>query len=148
MPRAACDSSRSTSSDVVPWVQSSAAPRRRTAKTEVQARVFTTPRRPVQAELLSARLAEAEDELRVVGHLVRRPRRVPRELDLDVLDAGQLGRSAVDVLLDHRPSGTTHRSQAVRDLHLRACDADDLEEPENADVHPQPGILDAPHRLD
>ena len=33
-------------------------------------------------------LAEAEDELRVVGHLVRRPRRVPRQLGLDVLDLG------------------------------------------------------------
>src|SRR5262249_49446708 len=30
-------------------------------------------------------LAEPQNELRVVGHLLRRPRRVPRQLDLDVL---------------------------------------------------------------
>ena len=30
------------------------------------------------------RLAEAEDELRVVGHQLRRPRRVPGQLDLDL----------------------------------------------------------------
>src|SRR6187551_1374319 len=32
-------------------------------------------------------LAEAENELRVVGHPVRRPRGVERQLQLDVLDA-------------------------------------------------------------
>jgi cytochrome c oxidase assembly factor CtaG len=35
-------------------------------------------------------LAEAENELRVVGHPVRRPRRVERQLQLDVLHPGHL----------------------------------------------------------
>jgi hypothetical protein len=35
-------------------------------------------------------LAEAEDELCVVGHLLRRPRRIPSQLDFDVVDPGNL----------------------------------------------------------
>src|SRR3954454_18585608 len=108
---------------------------------EAQAELFSTPCRRWQARNSSGRLAEAEDELRVVGHLVRRPRRVPRELDLDVLDARQLGRGAVDVLLDHRPRGATHRREAVRDLDLRSGDVDVVEKPEVDDVHAELRIL-------
>ncbi len=42
-----------------------------------------------QAKCLQIRLAEAEDELRVVRHAVGRPGRVERQLDLDLLDPGQ-----------------------------------------------------------
>src|ERR1041385_1505725 len=68
---------------------------------EAQEGVLISLGRPRQAAISSARSAEAEDELRVVGHLVRRPGWIPRQLDLDVLDARQLGGGAVDVLLDH-----------------------------------------------
>ena len=44
-----------------------------------------------QMHNLPGHLAEAEDELRVVGHPVRRPRRVERQLELDVLDPLDLG---------------------------------------------------------
>jgi hypothetical protein len=47
--------------------------------------VLTQP--PAKATA-AAGSAESQDELRVVGHLVRRPRRVPGELGVDVLDAG------------------------------------------------------------
>ena len=40
--------------------------------------------------LAGVRLADAEDELGVVGHALRRPGRIPGELDLDVLDPGTL----------------------------------------------------------
>src|SRR5918994_7899338 len=73
----------------------------------------TTPTRmrivaPIAADY-TRRLAEAEDELGVVGHLVRRPRRVERQLDLDLLHALHGGRRVVDVLLDHRSGGGTPR---------------------------------------
>src|SRR6266508_2820979 len=47
-------------------------------------------------------------ELGIVGHLLRRPRRVERQLDLHVLHTRKLGRDAVDVLLDHRPGRAAH----------------------------------------
>src|SRR5919198_5438347 len=43
-------------------------------------------------------LTEAQDELRVVGHLFRRPRRVPRELGLDVLDPRDRAHDLLDRL--------------------------------------------------
>src|SRR5437870_197744 len=79
-------------------------------------------------------LAEAEDELRVVGHPVRRPRRVERELQLDVLNTLDLADGAVDVLRDERAGGTAHRSQAVRDLGGRVVHLDVVEEAEVDDV--------------
>src|SRR5438132_1194319 len=70
-------------------------------------------------------LAEAQDELRVLGHQLGRPRGVPGQLDLDVLEVGEVGRDdGVDVLLDHRSGGTAHRRQAMDDLDVRAVDLD------------------------
>src|SRR5207244_13632141 len=57
---------------------------------------------------------DAEDELRVVGHLVRRPRRVERQLRLDGLDFGNL-------LHDARPSrrrSEEHTSELQSPDHL------------------------------
>ena len=94
------------------------------------------------------RSAEAEDELRVVGHPVRRPRRIPRELDVHVLDPGKLTSHPVDVLLDQWPDGTPHRREAVRHLHLRPLHLHVVEQPEVDDVHPELGILDLAEGLD
>jgi hypothetical protein len=93
-------------------------------------------------------LAEAEDELRVVGHLVRRPRRVEGQLELDLLDSGHLHRDAVDVLRDERAGRAPHRGQAVDHLRLVALDLDLVNEPEVDDVHPELGILDLAERLE
>ena len=93
-------------------------------------------------------LAEAEDELGVVGHPLGRPGRVPGQLDLDVLHAGELRDHAVDVLLDHRAGRAAHRGQAVDHLHLRAFDLDVVEQPELDDVHPELRILDLVQRLE
>src|SRR3990170_3340900 len=43
---------------------------------------------------------EAEDELRVVRHSLGRPRRVPDELGLDLVDARDAVHRLVDLLLD------------------------------------------------
>src|SRR5262249_28629087 len=56
-----------------------------------------------QESSFAVRSAEAENELRVVAHLVGRPRRVERELEIDLFDARNLVRDAVDVLGDERP---------------------------------------------
>src|SRR5205085_6500408 len=55
--------------------------------------------------------AEAEDELGVVGHLLRSPRWVERQLQLDVLDPLDLPRGAVDVLRDERAGRAAHGRQ-------------------------------------
>src|SRR5205085_5082569 len=47
-------------------------------------------------------LADAENELGVVGHALGRPGWIPGQLDVDVLHAGNLARDAADVLLNHR----------------------------------------------
>src|SRR5436309_8703789 len=86
--------------------------------------------------------AEAEDELGVVGHPVRRPGGVERQLELDVLDALDLADGAVDVLRDQRAGGTAHGGQGVRDLRGRVLHRDLVEQAEVDDVHPELGILD------
>jgi len=78
-------------------------------------------------------LPDAENELRVVGHLLRRPGRIPGELDLDFLDAGQRGDHVLHVLLDHRTRWATHRGEAVDRLHPRAVDLDVVQKPELAE---------------
>src|SRR5262245_17719145 len=105
------------------------------------------PREAGDPPLWPLPLPEAEDELRVVRHPVRRPRRIPRQLHLDVLDAGNGGRRVVDPLLDHRPGGAAHRREAVDHLDLRALDLDVVEQAELDDVHPELGILDVAQRL-
>ena len=93
-------------------------------------------------------VAEAENELGVVGHAVGRPGRFPGQLDLDLFDAFHRGRDVDDVLLDHRPGGAAHRREAVDHLDLRPVDLDVVEQPEVDDVHPELGILDGAERLD
>src|SRR6266498_623044 len=97
---------------------------------------------------LQIRLSDTQDELGVVGHLLGAPRRIPGQLDIDVLDALELARDAVDVLLDHRPDRAAHRGQRVRDLDARPLHLDVVEEAEIYDVHPELGILDLAKRLD
>src|SRR5438445_12488140 len=92
--------------------------------------------------------ADTEDEFRVVRHLLGRPGRVEGELRLDLLDARNLVRDAVDVLLDERAGRASHRGEAVEHLDLRAGDLDVVEQSEVDDVHPELGILDLAHRLD
>src|SRR5215218_601949 len=117
-------------------------PYRTSAPTSGGARHEQPPPRTVTLLWPRVLLPEAEDELRVVGHLLRRPRRVPRQFDLDVVDAGDLRRDAVDVLLDHRAGRAAHRREAVNDLHLRALDLDVVQQAEIDDVHAELGILD------
>src|SRR4029450_10862919 len=87
-------------------------------------------------------LAKAENELGVVGHLLRRPGWIPGQLGLDLLDAGQRVGDLLDLLLDHRANRAPHRGQREKDVHLRAIDFHVVHEPEVDDVHPQFGILD------
>src|SRR5437867_4837666 len=67
-------------------------------------------------------LAEAEDELRVLGHAVRGPRRIEGQLEIGLLHAGHLERHPLDVPRDQRPGGAAHRREAVEHLRLRALD--------------------------
>src|SRR6478672_8033586 len=97
---------------------------------------------------LSSSLAEAEDELRVVGHLVRRPRRIEDELELDVLHPGHFARHALHVTRDQRACRTAHRREAVDDLHLRTFDLDLVDEPEIDDVHTELRIFDLAERFE
>src|SRR3954468_12853033 len=92
--------------------------------------------------------ADSENELRVVGHAVRRPRRVERQLGLGVFYALDRTRGGGDVLLDHRTRRTAHRRQAVEHLHLRAVDLDVVEKPEIDDIHAELRVLDLAHSLD
>src|SRR5205085_4307734 len=92
--------------------------------------------------------AEAEDELGVVGHLLRSPRWVERQLQLDVLDPLDLPRGAVDVLRDERAGRAAHGRQAVDDLGRRVLHLDLVEQPQVDDVHPELGILDLPEHLE
>src|SRR5215211_4618676 len=93
-------------------------------------------------------LAEAEDELRVLGHLLRRPGRIPGELDLDVVDAWKGAHDLVDLLLDHRPDGTAHGGQRVDDLHAAVLELHVVHEPEIDDVHAELRVLDLAEGLD
>src|ERR687887_1849095 len=93
-------------------------------------------------------LAETKDELRVLGHLVRGPRRVPRELGLDLLDAGHRLDDLFDRLLDQRAGRAAHRGQAVAHVHALAGDRDVVEQAELDDVHSKLGVLDGAERLD
>src|SRR5436305_4636174 len=92
--------------------------------------------------------AETEDELRVVGHLVRRPRRIERQLEVDLLHPCDLARGALHVACDERRRGAAHRREAVEDLHLRPLDLDVVHEAEIDDVHPELGILDLAQHLE
>src|SRR6185437_9950112 len=94
------------------------------------------------------RLAEAEDELGVVRHLLRRPRGIPRQLGLDVLDLGQRPQDLFDVLLDQRAGGAAHRREAVDRLHAGAAHLGVVEQAELDDVHSELRVLDGAERLD
>src|SRR5262249_2205363 len=89
----------------------------------------------------SGRPLETEDELRVLGHPVRGPRRLEGQLGFDVLDTRELADHAVDVLLDHRAGRAAHRGQRVAHFHLRALAFDVVEQPEVDDGHPELGIF-------
>src|SRR5437667_2554604 len=104
--------------------------------------------RPLSGRHDERQLAEAKNELRVVGHLLWRPRRVPRQLDLDVLDLGHRARDLIDVLLNHRPDRAAHRGQRMDHLDLGALDLDVVEQAELDDVHPELGVLDGAQGVD
>src|SRR5262249_42706567 len=93
-------------------------------------------------------LSEAENELRVVGHLLGCPRWIPRQLGLDVLDLGQGAKHLFDVLLDQRAGGAAHRREAGDRLHPGGGHFHVVEQPELDDVHPELRVLDGAERLD
>jgi hypothetical protein len=93
-------------------------------------------------------LAEAENELGVVGHPVWSPRRVESQLGLDLAHARDAASGIDDPLGDHRPRRAAHRREAVQHPHLGAVDLDVVHEPELDDVHPELGILHAVQCLD
>src|SRR5688572_12677543 len=93
-------------------------------------------------------LAEPEDELRVVRHLFGRPRRVPRELGLDLLDTLHRGDRVADLLLDHGADGTAHRREREGHTGLGALHLDVVEKAEVDDVHAELRVLDDPESVD
>src|SRR4029079_16445033 len=119
----------------------------------VAARSSRSPTPPEPASQTPARaprkrLAKAKNELGVLGHLVRGPRRVPGELGLDLFDLGHRPHDLFDVLLDQRAGRAAHRGQAVEHLHLRDAHLGVVEQAELDDVHPELRVLDGAERLD
>ena len=96
----------------------------------------------------ASRYSEAENELRVVRHPVGRPGRVEGQLGLHLAHTRHGACRIDDSLRDHRARGTSHRGEAVENLHLRRVDLDVVHQPELHDVHPELGILDAVQCLD
>ena len=88
-----------------------------------------------------------ESELRVVGHPLRRPRRIPGELDLDLLDAGHravASRMSSSII---GPAGQPIDVSLWVTLTF-ALDLDVVQQAELDDVHPELGILHLAERLD
>src|SRR5437660_8289133 len=90
---------------------------------------------------LQISLSDAENELGVVGHALGRPGGIPGQLDIHVLDSGDLAGDAVDVLLDHRPRRAAHRREAMNHLYARPLHLDVVQESQLDDVHSELGIL-------
>src|SRR5919108_4546792 len=79
----------------------------------------TTSESRRRATFRQSLLAEAEDELGVVGHLLWRPGRIPRELRVDFLYALQGADRLPDLLLDERADGAAHGGEREGHVDFR-----------------------------
>ena len=79
----------------------------------------------------------AERELRVLGHLVRGPRRREDHVRHDLLDALDLAHELLHLLGDLGPDRARGGRQRERDGHRAAVDLDAVDEPELDEVEPQ-----------
>ena len=93
-------------------------------------------------------LAEAEDELGILRHTLGRPRRVERQLRLNLAYAGNLAHDALNLFLNHRPNRAPHRRERKRDLDVLTVNGSVIEESELNDVHPEFGIFHLAERFD
>ena len=89
----------------------------------------------------------AERELRVLGHLVRGPRRREDHVGHDLLDALDLADELLHLLGDLRPDRARGGRQREGDGHRAAVDLDAVDEPELDEVEPQLGVDDVAERL-
>src|SRR3954466_14113600 len=103
-------------------------------------------RSDLQSKSLLAMGLEAQGELRVLAHPVRRPRRREHHRGVDGLDAVELADELLDLLGDLRPDRAARRGQAEGDVHLAPVDLDAVDEPELDEIQPQLGVDDVGER--
>src|SRR5204863_2318286 len=90
-----------------------------------------------------ARLSSvAERELRVLGHLVRGPRRREDHRGDDLLDTVELAHELLHLLGDLRADRAGRRGEGEGDVDLAAVDGDVVDEAELDEVEPELGIDD------
>ena len=94
------------------------------------------PWRSLRAELV------AERELRVLGHLVRGPRRGEDHARHDLLDAVDLAHELLHLLGDLGADRAGRRGERERDVDLAAVDVDVVDQAELDEVQPELGIDD------
>src|SRR6266567_1339252 len=92
-------------------------------------------------------LEEAECCLRLLRHHVRGPGRSKHHLGLDLRDALHAREELLDLGLDQRADGTSHRGERVGDVHGVAFDLDPVHEAQVDDVDPQLRVVDVPQGL-
>ena len=101
---------------------------------------------PRAARALPRRLV-AERELRVLGHLVRGPRRREDHRRGDLVDALELAHELVDLLGDLRADRAGGRRQGVGDVDLRPVELDAVDQAQLDEVEPQLGVDDVRQRV-
>src|SRR3954453_9388076 len=102
------------------------------------------PRRSFKRELRSR--SEAEGELRVLAHPVRRPRRREDHARLHALDAIELADELLDLLGDLRADRAARRGEREGHVHVARVDLDPVDEAELDEVQPELGIDDVGER--
>src|SRR4051794_25926548 len=85
---------------------------------------------------------EAQRELRVLGHLVRGPRRRERHVGADLLDAVELAHELLDLLRDLGADRAAGRGERERHVDGGAVDLDVVDQAELDEVQAELGIDD------
>src|SRR3954452_21024666 len=81
-------------------------------------------------------------ELRVLGHLVRGPRRLEDHRGSHLLDALELADELLDLLADLRADRARRRRQREGDVDVAAVDVDPVDEPQLDEVETELGVDD------
>ena len=104
-------------------------------------------RRPANRRGTGSRLVP-ERELRVLGHLLRRPRRREHHRGDDLRHPGEIADELLHLLGDLRADRAGGRGQRERDVHGPAVDLDAVDQPELDEVEAQLGVDDVGERVD
>ena len=107
---------------------------------ELATLVRTCARGDRGARLSATARSEAERELGVLGHLLRRPRRREDHLRLDRPHALELAHEFFDLLGHLGPDRTSRRGQRERHAHVAVIDLHAVDQPELDEVETELGI--------